>query len=70
LLIELPTDDGFVTTYQLSYPFTWIVGEDNRVLTLGPLLVGLIELAVVLGIALLIHRRYHRSASDIANPSY
>jgi hypothetical protein len=41
-------------------PLTWTVG--GRVLTLGPPLRGLVELAVVLAVALLVVRRRARSA--------
>jgi hypothetical protein len=59
LLVDYP-DTAEITAAQLSEPLTWDVG--GRILTLGPLLRGTVELAVALFIALLIRRQTIRSA--------
>jgi len=57
LLIEVET--GFVLrATRLAEPLTWRIGD--RVLMLGPLLRGLIELAVVHLVAVFLHNRYDR----------
>ena len=49
-------DNDELTAYQREQPLTWVIG--SRVLTLGPLLTALIELAVVAAIAAyLVERR-------------
>jgi hypothetical protein len=55
----LKPDAGFSIRYDESADLTWIVG--GRVLTLYELAVGVAEFAVVLGVALLVHRRYRSS---------
>jgi predicted anti-sigma-YlaC factor YlaD len=57
LLTEYPSEAGAAHTF--FEPLTWNVRD--RVLTLGPLLRGLIELAAVLSLALLLSRKGERS---------
>jgi hypothetical protein len=63
LLID-PTDDLILRATRLSEPLTWEVG--GRIVLLGPLLRGLIELALVIAVAVALDRvRRNR----LANPS-
>ena len=67
LLIDYPTESE-ITASQLMQPLTWEVG--SRILTFGPLLRGVVELAVVLLAAALVYRAVRGTdRADIANPS-
>src|SRR5205823_1791012 len=68
LLIDYPHSTDLLYSVRHTEALTWVVG--NRVLTFGPLLRGLVELAIVLTVALFIRSRFDREEpGDIANPS-
>jgi hypothetical protein len=57
LLQEYPDGEGRFSVY-LEEPLTWFIGD--RALTLGPLVRGVVELAIVLLVAAFVRARYHR----------
>jgi hypothetical protein len=61
-LVNYPNGDNFANSFPYSKPFVWKVGD--RALYFVPLLTGLIQLAVVLGIALLLYGRTRTDAPD------
>jgi hypothetical protein len=58
LLIDYPDRAEIVAASRVSEPLTWDV--DGRILTLGPLLRGAVELAAVLLIGLFVRRQLTR----------
>ncbi|HEU5491497.1 MAG TPA: hypothetical protein VFU84_11945 [Gaiellaceae bacterium] len=73
LLYEIDGNDGgpnFFAPYALTRwggVLTWDVG--GRVLSLGPLVAGLVQLGVVLAVAVFVYRRARTDAKDSAQPS-
>jgi hypothetical protein len=66
LLIDYPNADALLRGSRLSEPLTWSVGD--RILTLGPVVRGATELAVVLALALFLRERVAREASRDTAP--
>jgi len=67
LLTDYPSD-AEITASQLYAPLTWDVG--GRIVTLGPLVRGLVELGVVIVVAWLVRDHARRADRlDIAKPS-
>jgi hypothetical protein len=58
-LIAYPSPVDVLSSVRYTYPLTWVVHD--RILTFGPLLEGLVELAVVLTAAVLVYRRSTRA---------
>lgn len=65
LLIDYPRSADTFGSIRYSEPLTWVVGD--RILTFGPLLRGVVELAVVLAVAMLVYRQSRGdSGEDVA----
>lgn len=62
LLLELPPGEAVLQATRYSEPLTWQVG--GRILTFGQFILGLLEFAVVLAVAIVITRRRTRAEAS------